>query len=152
MITIPLERLYSALSVYKIPQKVLSSARLDYPRIEGNFDLGPTYYMNEPLVHATDIEIQLCLNQLAYVGIAEMILQEIKPFNGLKFNELQKEHMVILESRKRFRRQIPTNRTITGEIAVKGIKQKANTLFVFTDFQFENKSVVGNLELAILNH
>jgi len=149
---IPKERIYPVLAVYKIPQRVLSSASLDYPRIQGTFDIGPTYYTNDSFKHATDIEVQLCLNQLAYAGAAEMIFQEIEPFKGLKFSELQKEGMLILGSRKRFRRPIPTDKTITGEITIQDIKQKAKTMFVFADFEFENRSAVGELEIAILKH
>lgn len=145
---------------YKPELKVLKSADLEYPNLEyylgyyifrGNFIVGPTYYYTPPFEHATDIEIQLCLNQLADVGIAEMMKMElIKELEGFKFEELQKENMLITESRKRFSRPIRTDKEIYGELRLKKWKDCGDILLGLTDFQFEDRSCFGSLEITII--
>ena len=98
--------------------KVLQSAELDYPVIKGRFFIGNTYYHNPPLSHATDIEIQLCLNQLGYAGIAQLMHDNSIPeIKNLDFQKMREESMLIIESKKRFRRPISTNEEIYGEMA-----------------------------------
>ncbi len=150
MIQITSQLIEKTLSLYNPSQRLLLSSNMDYPRIGGKFLIGPTYYISSSLKHATDIEIQLCLNQLAYVGVAQAIISKINKFNGLNFENLQNEGMLILESKKRFKRQIPNNQIISGEINLRRIKEYKNNLFISTDFQFENHSVFGSLELAIV--
>lgn len=138
------------LSLYKPEQRVLLVADLEYPIVKGMFLVGPTYYTLFPLKHATDIEIQLCLNQLAYVGIAEAMRQGlISELRGLDFKALQKENILITESTKRFRKLIPTDREIQGELVVERIKTFGDVLIGLTEFQFENRGCFGNLEFAI---
>jgi hypothetical protein len=136
---------------YKQGCKVLRKAFLDYPIIRGTFLIGQTYYHVPAFEHATDIEIQLCLNQLIYTGVAEITRQKIIPeLEGLDFEELRRENMLIIESRKRFVRPIRTDIEISGEIVVKNYKSANGLLIAQTNFQFENKSCFGSLELALI--
>lgn len=147
------ETVDKVLAVYKPEQRLLLSAEIGYPIFRGNFLIGDCYYLINPgiIKHATDIEIQLCLNQLAYVGFAELINSNILPELGNQnFFQLQGENMLIVESRKRFRRRIPTDKEISGEMQIKNSIQKGKTIFFWTDFQFENRSCLGNLELAVV--
>ena len=63
------------LAPYKPEQQFLIEANIDYPVVEGNFLVGPCYYSSDPsnVDHVADSEIQLCLNQLIYVGLAERV-------------------------------------------------------------------------------
>lgn len=89
------------------------SVDANYPSFSGRFLIGECYYTNESLNHATDIEIQLCLNQLAYVSVYEAIETGVERcLDGRNFELLKREGMVITESRKRFKRPIPTDREI----------------------------------------
>lgn len=139
------------LQPYLANARVLKSAGIDFPMIHGRFLIGPTFYYSPKIEHATDIEIQLCLNQLVYAGVAEIIGQKTIPeLDGINFYELQKEGMLIIESRKRFRRQIKTNKEISGEIKL-GNWKKVRSLFLSNaDFKFENRSCFGELELALI--
>lgn len=108
--------------------------------------------IREVLEHATDIEIQLCLNQLAYVGISETIRLSLDPlFKDINFKSLQEEGMYIIESKKRFKRQISTNKEIIGCINLKDKTKRRGVILCYADFQFENNSCFGNLELAIIS-
>jgi len=131
--------------------RMLKSAELDYPYIKGKFTIGPTYYHNPSLQHAADIEIQLCLNQLAYAGIAQMIQnKDIPALNGLEFRELRGENMLIRESRKKFRKPIRTDCEIIGELKINRWKDISHLLLGSFDFQFENNSCIGSLELVVV--
>jgi len=145
------QQIMEVLSIYKPEQRILLSADLQYPIVYGKFKIGQTYYVINPLKHATDIEIQLCLNQLAYVGIDEIMRLGLIPnFNGLSFKELQDENMFILKSNKIFRKPIRTDIEIHGELEFKNQKKYKNTLFTKAHFNFENRSCVGDLELALI--
>ena len=131
--------------------KVLRSASLEYPIIRGSFFIGPTYYYVYPLEHATDIEIQLCLNQLIYASIAEAIRSKLVPeLEGLDFDSLRNEGMLIIESRKRFRRPIRTDKEIQGEIEITRMRDAGRLILAQANFQFENRSCFGSLELALI--
>lgn len=146
---IPTEIIEDVLRPYNC--KVLKSANLEYPFVRGRFLIGPTYYHIPPFEHATDIDIQLCLNQLAYAGVAEAIRRKIIPeLDGLNFDELRTENMLIIESRKRFKRSIRTDVEIGGEIKIARWKEFRGLLLANGDFQFENRSCFGELELAIV--
>mgnify|MGYP001559968606 CR=1 FL=1 len=152
MINISEENIREVLEIYKPEQRVLKSASIGYPRIEGTFLVGPTCYTIGPLEHATDIDIQLCLNQLAYVGLSEAIRHGLDSiFEDINFKNLQKEGMYIIESNKRFKRQISPNKYITGDIIIKNKIKRKGIILINTEFQFENKSCFGNLELAIID-
>jgi len=145
------QQINEVLSIYKPEQRILLSADLQYPIIYGNFKIGPTYYIVNPLKHATDIEIQLCLNQLVYVGVAEIRgLGLVLNLNGLNFKELQDENMFILKSNKKFRKHIRTDIEIRGELEFKNQKKYKNIIFTEAHFNFENKSCIGGLELALI--
>jgi|SRR3989338_10764491 len=149
---VPEENIRDTLSIYKPEQRVLKSASIDYLRINGTFFIGPTYYTLSSLKHATDIEIQLCLNQLAYVGPLEAVRLSIDPLlKDINFKSLQEEGMYIIESKKRFRRQMSTDKDIAADLLVKSIIKKREIILCYADFQFENNSCFGNLELAIIN-
>ena len=139
------------LAIYRPEQKVLLEADIDYPKAKGKFRIGPCYYALVDLKHATDIEIQLCLNQLAFVLVYDGIINKVHPYlEGKDFEKLQKEGMLIVESRKGFRRPIPTDNEIYGEMTLKDLRERNGVVFANADFQFENRSCFGNLELAIV--
>lgn len=136
---------------YRPNLRMLKSANLEYPTITGKFVIGPTYYYVPRFEHATDIEIQLCLNQMAYAGIAEVIQERrIPELSGLDFYELQKESMLVIESQKRFRKPIRTDIEIYGELTLREWRDFGKILISCADFQFENRSCFGSLELALV--
>ena len=150
MIEIPQELVERVLAIYKPEQRLLKKASFKYPVVKGQFLIGPTYYALERLKHATDIEIQLCLNQLGYAGVAEEIRQGLNPhLADIDFFELQKEGIFIIESRKRFRRHIPSDKPIYGEIKYIKEKKIGSLLIRFANFQFEDSACNGSLELAL---
>jgi len=141
----------NALKHYRPNLRMLKSASIEYPKINGKFFIGPTYYYIPAFKHATDIEIQLCLNQLAYVGIAKIMQEEMVPeLSGLDFYELQKENMLIIESRKRFDNPIRADAEIDGELTLRRLKNVGSLILGNFDFQFENRSCFGSLELALI--
>jgi len=145
------ETINRVLKGYTPQSKLLKSASLEYPTIKGTFLIGPTSYYSPSLKHATDIEIQLCLNQLAYVQIAEIMNQRIIPgLNGFDFEELQGENMLITASRKKFKKSIRTDIEIQGELTLKKYKEFKNLFIGNMDFKFENSGCVGDLELVLI--
>ncbi len=146
------ESLDLVLALYKPEQRLLRTAAINYPTITGSFLIGHCHYtLDQQLDHATDIEIQLCLNQLAYARVYEAIRLELDAdLRGLNFKDLQKEGMLIIESRKRFRKQISTDRIMNGSLTMREKRDYKGVLLCWADFNFENRSCFGSLELAIV--
>ena len=68
------------------------------------------------------------------------------------FDRLQKEGMLIVESRKRFRKHIRIDKEIYGEIEIVDLRKRNNLVLAKVDFEFENRSCLGELELAIVDN
>lgn len=135
---------------YLPSQRVLLGAEVEHGVARGQFKIGESGYYSGRLKHATDIEIQLCLNQLSYVFVAEAIRQKVIPeITDLDFNKFREESMLILESRKRFRRPIDVEKEINGEIKLEDWRNFGRLLVGRMNFDFEKRSCVGNLTLAI---
>jgi len=145
------QQIDEVLEIYKPEQRILVSAGLDYPSAKGIFRVGPTSYVITPFKHATDIEIQLCLNQLVYVSVSEIMRLNLVPeLEGLYFKELQEEGMVITQSQKRFRKPIRTDKEITGELTYRNSKKYNSIVLARADFQFEDRNCLGSLEMALI--
>lgn len=140
------------LAAYNPKQRILLGGKIEYPNARGLSKIGHCFYTVEDFNHATDIEIQLCLNQLLYSAVYQAILDKSHVyFEGKDFAKLQKEGMVIVESRKRFKRPISTDREIYGQIDMTDLRKRRNVIFANVDFEFENRSCIGNLELAVID-
>ena len=70
---VPQERLESVLELYKPDCQYLVEVTTKYPKAEGKFKLGDTYYTAIKLEHMTSIEAQLCVNQLCYSAFGEWL-------------------------------------------------------------------------------
>ncbi len=148
---VPKERLESVLELYKPDCRYLVEATVKYPKAEGRFKLGDTYYTTRKLEHMTTIEAQLCLNQLCYSAFGEWLLEgrfdEAMTFE--EYLELMKENMFIIDSNIRFRKPIPTNGDIHGKIEVMKVKRHGNLYLAFLDYDLEQGKSKGKLELAL---
>jgi hypothetical protein len=148
---VPQERLTKVLDLYKPDCKYLIEANVDYPKADGRFKLGDTYYTARKMEHMTSIEAQLCLNQLCYTAFGEWVLQgrfeQAMPFE--KFLELMKENMFIVNSTIGFRKPIPTNKEIQGQVELMKIKRHGGLHLAFLDYNLEQGKSRGNLELAL---
>jgi len=148
---VPQERLESVLELYKPDCRYLVEATAEYPKAEGKFKLGDTYYTTRKLEHMTSIEAQLCLNQLCYSAFGEWLpegrFDVTMTFE--KYLELMKENMFIIDSNIRFRKPIPTNGEIQGVVELTKIKRHGNLYLAFLDYDLEQGKSKGNLELAL---
>ena len=138
------------LEIYNPDSRVLQEANINYPVVNGKFFVGQCSYASR-FEHITDIEVQLCLNQILYVTTHEAIVRKLdEGLRGLDFFALQKEGMLITHSRKRFRKQIPSDRSFRGSMVFKNRRMYQDRIFYSVDFDFENKSCVGDLELVVV--
>ncbi len=111
------ELIEKVIEVYKPNYRYLKEATVDYPFAKVRFMLGETEYV-ATLQHMTDVEAQLCLNQICYVFFAQGILDQKwelpKTFTLDDFLELRKEGMFIVESHKRFVRETNPGEAFNG--------------------------------------
>ncbi|MDD5331853.1 MAG: FcoT family thioesterase [Candidatus Nanoarchaeia archaeon] len=148
---IPQERLNRTLELYKLDCMYLIEASIKYPKAEGKFNIGDTYYTTKKLEHMTSIEAQLCLNQLCYSAFGEWLPEGRfeQTINFEEFLELMKENMFIINSNIRFRKPIPTNEIIQGYIKLNRIKKYGNLYIAFLDYDLEQGKSMGKMELAL---
>lgn len=148
---VPQERLKRMLEIYKPDCRYLIGTSIEYPKAEGRFKLGKIFYATRPVEHMTIIEAQLCLNQLCYSAFGEWLpegrLNERVSFD--RFLELMKENMFAVESNIRFRKPIPTNGEIQGQIELMKVKRHGNLYLIFCDYELEQGKSKGSLELVL---
>jgi hypothetical protein len=149
---VPQEFVDKVVEVYYPNYRYLKSADIDFPIAKGRFQLGQTEYM-ETLQHVTDIEAQLCLNQLAYVFFGNEIVNGRWPESGNisfdKFMALRKENMFIVESKKKFRRETDPRIPFSGHIELKRIKKQRDIYVAKIDFDLNEKACMGELSLVL---
>jgi len=150
-VQVPQARLGRVLELYKPDCRYLVEATTEYPKTEGRFKLGDTYYTTKKLEHMTSIEAQLCLNQLCYSAFGEWLpagrFDETMTFE--LYLELMKENMFIIDSNIRFRKPIPTNGNIQGQIELMKIKRHGDLYLAFLDYDLEQGKSRGKMELAL---
>ena len=99
----------------------------------------------------TDVEAQLCLNQLAYTLLACSLKNNLIDI-GIDYEEsfkLQDEGMFIVKSKKNFKKQIRTDREIKGQIEITKYKKLREIIVAKSIFNFEDNACFGELELIV---
>jgi hypothetical protein len=148
---VPQERLTKVLEIYKPDWRFLVEANVDYPKAEGKFKFGDTAYTTQKLEHMTYIEAGFCLNQLCFSAFGEWLPQgrfeEAMPFE--KFLELMKENMLAIDAHIRFRKKIPTNREVYGQVELVKMKRHGGLSLAFLNYDLEQGKSKGSLELAL---
>jgi len=149
---IPQELIDRVVAVYKPNYRYLKEAYVDFPIARGRFQLGETEYM-QTLQHLTDVEAQLCLNQLSYVFFGNEITS--KRWEGLKdltfddYLELRKEGMFIIESHKKFDRETNPREPFEGIVRLIRTKKRGNIHLATLNFDLNNGACIGELSLVL---
>ncbi len=149
---LPQETLDRVVALYNPNYRYLKESEIEFPIARGKFQLGETEYC-ETLQHMTDIEAQLCLNQLCYVFFGQGIID--KKWKGLenltfdKYLELRKENMFITESHKKFRKETNSREPFYGQIKLKRIRRYGNIYVAKLDFDLNEGASVGELSLVL---
>ena len=149
---VPQEFVDKTVAVYYPNYRYLKNAEIEFPVAKGTFQLGQTEYM-ETLQHVTDIEAQLCLNQLSYVFFGHEIVTGRWPEAGkLSFDQflgLRKENMFIVESRKKFHRETDPRIPFSGQMEIKQIRKQGNIYMARLGFDLNKKACDGELSLVL---
>lgn len=149
---VPQELVDKVVQVYKPNYRYLKSAEVDFPVARGRFQLGETEYM-ETLQHVTDVEAQLCLNQLCYVFFGQGVIE--KRWEGLEdltfddYLELRKEGMFVVDSHKTFKRETNPREAFDGQIRLMKVRRHHNIYVAKLDFDLNEGASVGELSLVL---
>ena len=148
---VPQERLESLLEIYKPDWRYLVEAKVDYPKAEGRFKVSGEAYTTRKLEHMTAIDAGACLNQLCYSAFGEWLpegrFEDAMPFE--RFLELMKESSFIIDTNIRFRKPIPINQEVNGEVELIKIKRHCDLYLAFLDYDLEQGKSKGKMELAL---
>ncbi len=140
------------LAIYKPNYRYLKEACIDFPVSRGRFQLGETEYV-EALQHLTDVEAQLCLNQLNYVFFGNEInskrWQELKDLTFDDYLESRKEGMFIVNSHKIFHKETCTKEPFEGVIRLIRTKKIGSIYLATLDFNLNNGACIGEFSLAL---
>ncbi len=149
---VPKEIIDKVVAVYWPNYRYLKEAEVEYPIGKGQFQLGQTEYM-ETLQHVTDVEAQLCLNQLSYVFFGQGVIE--KKWEGLddltfdEYLELRKENMFVTESHKKFQRKINPREPFYGQIELMKIRRHGNIYIAELVFNLKEGASTGGLSLVL---
>jgi hypothetical protein len=147
---VPQERLNKILEIYKPDLRYLVEANVGYPKAEGKFRVSGEAYTTEKLEHMTIIDATAGLNQLCYSAFGEWLLEgrfgEAMPFE--RFLKLMKENSFAIDAHIRFRKKIPINREIYGQVEFVKMKRHGGLSLAFLNYDLEQGSSKGCLELA----
>lgn len=148
---VPQERLDNVLEIYKPDWRYLIEANVDYPKAEGKFRISGDAYTTKNVEHMTLLDAGACLNQLCFSAFGEWLsegrFEETMPFE--RFLELMKENSFAIDAHIRFRKPIPTNREIQGQVELMKIKKRGGLYLAFLDYNLEQGKSKGSLELAL---
>lgn len=138
---------------YKVESIYLKSAENLEMGFKGNFVINQSIYLQKSISsnHFNLVDLIICYNQLAFVGIANGLKKQIFPelskisYDFFKENFLN-SFIYSLDSLK-WNKPINSN-YFCGEIHIDKIKKLQNTYFLKTSFNFEN-GVSAKVGLAL---
>jgi len=145
---------------YKDDFRYLVAGSMQYPNsATGLFHVKQSGYVRDTLKHITDVETQICLNQMVYAAFAQAIVDKAwerdalwNPLVGLDmpiYEGLMKDHMFIRESHKKFRRQINPAEPFYGTITLEKTGGRRGLYFAELSFSLADNSATGALSLAM---
>jgi hypothetical protein len=140
------------LGKYKSGYRYLLEAHIDYPVCFGIFKVGETEYM-EDLTHLTDIEAQLCVNQLCYVFFAQCLIDHnisgLEKLTLQEYLDLEKENMYIIDNQRRYHKKIDSKKQIKATLELINTKEKDKLKIAKLNYFFNNKAAEGKLILGL---
>jgi len=149
---VPQEIVDKVVQLYKPNYRYLKEAYVDFPIACGIFQLGETEYCDE-IQHLTDVETQLCLNQLSYTFFGQGVIgKRWAGLDDLSFDdylELRKENMFVTESHKKFKREINPKEPFHGEIVLRKMKKHGKLYVAKLDFDINQSASSGRLSLVL---
>ncbi len=149
---VPQERVDKVVILYKPNYRYLKDAEIDFPTARGRFQLGETEYC-ETLQHLTDVEAQLCLNQLSCVFFGQEIIEKrwgsLEDLTFDQYLELRKENMFITESHKKFHRETNPRYPFYGQIQLMKIRRHGNLYVAKLGFDLNEGASMGELSLLL---
>ena len=149
---VPKETVDRVVALYKLNYRYLREAEMEYPIVKGRFQLGETEYC-DTLQHLTDVEAQLCLNQLSYVFFGQGVID--KRWEGLEdltfddYLELRKENMFVTESHKKFYRKTNSRDPFYGQMQLMKIRRHGNLYVAKLNFDLNKGVSIGELSLVL---
>lgn len=148
---VSLDMLDKTLSIYKPNYRYLKDAEIDFPRGRGRFHIGETEYV-EALRHMTDVEAQLCLNQLCYVFFGQAVIENRHGNSGFTFDDYldsRKDGMFITTSHKTFRRETNPEEPFYGHINLIKARKQGNIYVAKLSFDLNEAACIGELGLVL---
>ena len=137
--------------IYNQKYHFLKKLEIDYPHIQGTFVVPPTFYTVEVLDHLSDVEAQLCLNQLAYIGFMEAIKnKQILSLNSAGAKRISYGAAIIGKSEKKFKGIIDPSKEIHGVLNAKRIFNLEEKIIALTHFDLENGKCTGKLNITLV--
>jgi hypothetical protein len=141
------------LKPYSLDARYLVSAEINKNTIKGFFSIKQSVYLSHGITsgHLNMVDVLICFNQLAYVGLAEKIRQksipEFKEVNYENFRDNKLNGLIYALDNVKFRKPVNSD-VFIGEFSIEQIRKRNETYFIKTTYNFEN-SVTGKVSLAM---
>jgi len=140
-----------ATGFYRPEFRFLKKAELNYPECHFVFQVKPGLCTQKAINYMGCVDIQFCLNQMAYVSWAQIlrekkidVKQTCEDFLGLR-----EDGMFVMEQQRRNRKSISLDRLIKGKLKLTDYKDMGERIIALADFDIEGRSCFGSLKVAI---
>ena len=140
-----------ATGVYKPEFRFLKKAELVYPKCYTFFQVEKALFMQNPHDYMGCADIQICLNQMAYVTWAQILREKKIDVKQTceEFLGLCEKGMFVMEQQRRNRKSISLDKLIKGELTLTEYRDIGEVIIALADFKLENRSCWGSLKVAI---
>lgn len=109
--------------------------------LQGNFFIDTTIYLKEDTGHINLDDIRLCLKQLAYAGIAQLLKDKPSLVKGVDYDLFKEKKLGVSEPAFTFRgRELINKKDFSLEMSLNGLRKSGDAYILFVDYKVENKS------------
>lgn len=142
-----------ATEIYKPEFRVLKKAELSYPKCHVVFQVRPGLYTQKAVKYMSCVDIQFCLNQMAYVSWSQILRErkiDVKQ-TCEEFLGLREDGMFVMEQQRKNRKPILIDKLIEGKLVLTDYRDMGEMIVALADFDLEDRSCFGSLKVAIKN-
>jgi len=141
-----------------IPEvQYLKSAEINYPTIIGKFQIQKTFYFDTKGKpgHFTAVEMVMCLNQLGFVYVNEMLKNDLikgmPPLNKENYKNWAVNGFLLTGfDDVKFRKTFDASKEFDGKATIERVMHRNLLHFIYYNYDFDNGKVVGKLNTALI--
>ncbi|MFA6888609.1 MAG: FcoT family thioesterase [Candidatus Woesearchaeota archaeon] len=146
--------------MYHLPLRYLQAASILYTSetgvegtvVTGIFQIQGTEYQ-EPVGHVTEIQMNFCTNQLAYVLFGQLLTdkrwQGMEGIDVQEYLALKADNVFIARSIRKYKKQIDPCRPFTSQLILEQLRREENFYLAKVALSFDTDAVIGDITFVL---